>query len=461
VRFSGGSASRSAARRDVGATSTSPRRGVGGRWPRLLILAAALLTHPAAAAEGSASAGAPLATSPMSAATGVAPTPGPQLIQTVTTTLRVRDVDAALANIAARAASAQWRIEERSEGELVLRVPPADLEAARHALGELGLVIDHRGRTEDVTARLADLTAARQSAARRHERLLALQDPQRSVDEALALSDALAETEDELASLDRERAELLGDVAEARLVVRCLAVGPPAEPIPAVELPFRWLQWTNEDALRAPARSPARRGTVESMLDVGMHLELSRLTNRPEPGRDPVAVGGAVRSRMFPEMKPLGIALGFDLAMGGGAGFSHEVDFLVGVSGALSPWLSCGVLTGASGRAWTGGRIPAAWELPAEVVSAFELADWGRLLVQIRPQWIPRRDHPRQVEGAFGGVDETLVRVTLAAAPLAGKDHLEDGALRLGVAYQDLLGESLATVFVGWGIGAVDRRHRY
>jgi len=388
-------------------------------------------------------------------------------------TLRARDVPGAVTALLARARAAGWRLQERADARVVLRLPPEQLLAARLALRELGTEIDHESLTEDVTGALAELEARQRSAAAARARLLALQGPGRSVDEMVQLTRAVELVDDALASATRERQRLEREVAEATLAVTFVpAVPPDQEAIPAVRLPFPWLERTHEDALygRGAPSEPARPGeareprrerrSIETFPEISMLLELARLRDRPHPDESAWALGGALRARALVGTKPVGLAMGFDVGLAGGEGFAHDLDLLGGIAGAVNSWLAVGLLSGPAGRAWTGGRVPAAWEIPLELATALDFGHEGRFLLQVRPQWIPRETSTRRDGSSLGFADELLVRATLATAVVSPHEDVEEGGLRLGFAYHELMDTHLVTFCVGWGAGETDHWYR-
>jgi len=295
----------------------------------------------------------------------------PRLITTESLTLRARDVDRAVAALLARAVAAGWRLEERADSRVVLRLPPDALPAARAALRELGVESGHQSRTRDVSGELADLEARQRAAEAALARLLALQGPHRSVDEVVALTRAADQVLDELTTATRERQQLERAVAEATLEVTFVPAGPPAaEAIPTVRLPFPWLERTHEDALRdldepseppepgEPGEPGPRRRSIESFPELSMLLEYWRLRDRPHPDENAWALGGALRARALAGTKPVGFAMGFDVGLAGGEGFAHDLDLLAGVAAAVNSWLAFGLMSGPAGRAWTGGASP-------------------------------------------------------------------------------------------------------
>ncbi len=424
-------------------------------------------------ATGHAAAEEPAPTHRARTATPAATAPAPRLVTREQVTLRTRDVAGAISALLARAREAGWRLQEREDERVVLRLPPEQLLAARLALRDLGTEIEHESLTQDVTGALAELEARERSATAARARLLTLQGPGRSVTEMVQLTRAVEVADDALASATRERQRLEREVAEATLAVTFVPALPPEqEAIPAVRLPFPWLERTHEDALydRGAPSEPGRSGegreprrrrrSIEAFPEASMLLEVARLPDRPHPDESAWMLGGALRTRALVGTKPVGLAMGFDVGLAGGEGFAHDLDLLGGIAGAVNSWLAFGVLSGPAGRAWTGGRVPAAWEIPLELATALDFGHEGRFLLQVRPQWIPRDTSTRRDGSSLGFADELLVRATLATAVVSPDEDVEEGGLRLGFAYHELMGTHMVTFCVGWGVGETDHRYR-
>lgn len=431
--------------------SEAGSRARGGCWrlPRFVLVgfcAVATMTSPAPAAERE------------GVAAEEAHAGQPRLVVVGTVTLRVVEPAGASEALLEAGARAGWQVVTASAERVEFRLPPDELSSAAAVLRGLGQVTMARTSVREADEELAALDAERRSLVASRDRLLALQRPALPVEEAMALLHALERRRLDLAVLEAERARLLQAAAAATLVVELEPEATPRpETIPQGRLPFPWLERTHAAALHAPSVSEPRPGRLRSMLDLGLGLELARRVDRPQPGDRAHVAGAALRFRGFPEMTPLGIGLGFDAALSGGAGVAYELGVLAGFGGSFAPWATVGLLGGIGGRSWSGGRVPAAWELPLELVTAFELGRWGRLSLQVRPQWIPGPREPRRRGDVAGIVDELLVGGQLSLAQLAGNRRLEEGAVRLGVTYFETMDVGTWLFGLGLGFGASDR----
>jgi hypothetical protein len=385
---------------------------------------------------------------------------GPQLISTTTVTLAVTDPEAAATSILALSQRVGGQPPGRGASQIEVRVPRERMPEVLDQLRQLGTELARSGAVRDVSGELADLESRIRAAEETRERLLQLRAGGHSVDDSLLV-------EQQLSALDTALAELRFTLSTTRRQVELgtIHVGlvsdtpPPPEALPQLQLPFPWLQRTGLGALQSPppAQEERHREVLDSMIDGGVQAEL--LTLDGLPGRaDPSWAGvGAVRFRGLAPGWPLSLAVGFDAGLGGGTGFTYDLDLLIGAGSSVARWMGFGLLSGAAGRSWTGARVPAAWEVPAELFVTFELGDWGRLLLQARPQWIAPRIEARHDGSHLGFADELVLRSTLALAPALGHSYLDDGALRVGFAYHELRDTQMWTFVLGWGGGESDR----
>ena len=144
--------------------------------------------------------------------------PGVQaLIRTVSLTVRVKDVNAAV-EAAARAATtaggvvATSRVDmaghaEDSVAQLVLRVPNDDLDEVTASLRGLGALLRSDGTTQDVTAEVADVDSRVETQRRSLARVRALLDDATALADVVTLESELAKRESDLEALQaRQRA---------------------------------------------------------------------------------------------------------------------------------------------------------------------------------------------------------------------------------------------------------------
>ena len=386
----------------------------------------------------------------------------PRLVQRTRLTLCVPNREAAVDQIVTIATQGGASPPERHDQRVILRVPVARASEVLDRLQQLG---DRRALASeaiDVSAPLADLEAELSVLRAARARLLALRPSGAPVADQLRIERQVAEVDGRIAKCSLRLAQYARDTAQVEVVVVLeIESSPPPEPIPVPRLPFPWLRRLGLGSLEQPQPSSRERprAVLDAMLDLGLYMEGSRANDLPHPDDQSYSVLGALRIRGKAPGRPVSLALGLDAAFGGGTGFADELDALLGLGSGIGRRVSFGLLSGLAGRSWTGGRVPAAWEIPAELFVATDLGDWGRILLQARPQWIlpasKRASSPRSIVG-----DELLLRGTVAIAPLAGARHLEDGSLRLGLAVHEIQATQLWTVIVGWGAGFTDVHYR-
>ncbi len=389
----------------------------------------------------------------------------PTLVSRTQVTIAAQDRGTTIRSLVALAERRGGFPPQRSSAGVELRVPRAQLLQVLAEIRQLGTELAHHAEVRDVSGELADLDSQIASVAASRQRVLALQASGRSTDDSLLVERQVDHLDGQLADLELARSQLQRDVDLATVQVHLAVDEPPApEALPSPRLPFQWLQNTSLGSLQNPpqAEGEQERGAViNSMIDGGLQAELLYLDDTPERDHSSWAGGGAMRFRGSPPGWPLAAAVGMDIGLAGGNGFAYDLDFLLGLGSSASRWLSFGLLSGAAGRSWSGGRVPAAWEIPAELFVNIQLGDLGRLLLQARPQWIGPRIEARQNGSRLEFADELVLRGTLALAPLAGHDDMNDGALRLGLAYHELRDTQLWTVVFGWGGGEFSTTSRY
>lgn len=111
-----------------------------------------------------------------------------------------------------------------------------------------------------------------------------------------------------------------------------------------------------------------------------------------------------------------GVRLYGELGLGLGGGFAWRTGLLLGSSLWVSPRLGTSLLVGIEGDALTGGRLPAAAQVP------FELAvHAGPLSLYGRPSLVLGRNNPRQDGAAFGDELDLGVGIGLGRVGLRGE----------------------------------------
>jgi hypothetical protein len=158
-----------------------------------------------------------------------------EIVYTGEISLRVRDVERALAD-ATRSVEAAGGSLFRQRSDLdgrravtaVFKVPPERFTAVLDALGELGTVRQRQVDASDVTGQVVDLEARAAAARTSVERLRALLAESGTVGDLLTVERELATREGQLESLDGQLAALRDRVERATVTVRFNAPARPA-----------------------------------------------------------------------------------------------------------------------------------------------------------------------------------------------------------------------------------------
>lgn len=155
------------------------------------------------------------------------------IVRTAALSVEAENVDAAADAVLALATTYNGRVdgdlrhdtEERRTAQIVLRVPPEDLDTVIAAIVDLGEEINREIRGEDVTTVKADVDARVTSLTASVARLQELMSMSGSVADLVALESALAYREQELASLQAQQRALNDQISLATLTVSLSAPG--------------------------------------------------------------------------------------------------------------------------------------------------------------------------------------------------------------------------------------------
>ncbi|HEX6755553.1 MAG TPA: DUF4349 domain-containing protein [Mycobacteriales bacterium] len=196
----------------------------------------AVAPNPAAKPDESArdSSGAPDAGS---AATGVPDLPR-ALIRTADITVKVDDVGAAArtAQDYARAAGGGVAGDNRAgtgrdaRADLILKVPPAQLDGSLDRLGGLGEEVGRASSTQDVTEDVADVDVRVRSMQASIARVRAILSQATRIGDVVAVEGELSRRTTELESLQARQRALAGQTSLATVTLHLLAKGSPATP---------------------------------------------------------------------------------------------------------------------------------------------------------------------------------------------------------------------------------------
>jgi hypothetical protein len=349
-------------------------------------------------------------------------------------------------------------LEARAGQRVVVRVPPAKLRELSAVFIELGAIKSQSASAEDASEKAADLVAALRAAGEHKKRLEGLLASARSVDESLLVERRLAEIEQKASALRTELATLTRRAAAVR--VEITLVSPPVEPIPSVELPFPWLRTLSGAELRNPSAQPEDPSDADGIYknaDLALELEGRLLRHRPSADEVSRALALVLRLRGA-RTEPVGFAGGYDVKLGGLDGVVYEMRGLGGLSTAIGSVLTIGLLGGAGVSGWTGDRVPSSLEIPVELFTLVDFGDAVRLSLFAQPRWTVTREVRR--DGAEHGLwaDELALGGALLIPQIFGAERVDEGGLRLGFEYTELLSHAMYGVSVGLGFGIPSRR---
>ena len=342
------------------------------------------------------------------------------------------------------------------KGQLVIvRLPPGALEGALEAVEDLGEVTARKASARDATLERAQIEADIRGAERSRARVAALVSRTKNVDEALVVERRLAAMDARIDQLKQSKRALDRRAVMIELHV-LLQRRRPITRIPRTQLPFAWLGSLSLPILldnRAEPVRPPR--SLESNVDIALQLELPFLVDRPK--RDETSNAGIAAMRMRgSDTDPVGFAAGVDAAIGGGQGFVYELGFLVGLGTAVGDFLTLGALGGVGVSGWTGDRVPSSIELPAELFTLVDIDESVRLALYSQIRWTPTSDARQEGAQLTALTDEIDFGGALIVPWLFDNSRLEQGGMRLGFEYSELVGSKRYLFSLGIGFGLPD-----
>lgn len=365
----------------------------------------------------------------------------------------VPDLDGAAEAATAAARDAGGSLQTRNGGQLVFAIPEARAGEFARRVALLGEVQRESGSSEDVAFRAADLESAARAARARRAELEQLRARAASASDGLLVEQRIAQIDAALATAERELRLLRQQALRVKFVVELLEK--PVEPLPTVNLPFPWLATLSGQDLAYPSRPEPEADSepgIASNVDMSLSLEGRRLADRPAPDEDSRALLLALRLRAA-RTDPVGIAAGYDASLGGFDGFVYEFRGFLGLGTAAGNWFTLGLLGGVGVSGWTGDRVPISLELPVELFTLIDLGAVGRLSMFAQPRWALTSEARR----AGTGPGEIAHEYTLGGAVLLpfvfGNDDVDEGGLRLGFEYGEVLESPVYSVNVGIGFG--------
>jgi hypothetical protein len=379
------------------------------------------------------------------------PPAAPALARAESLSIEVADVEAAATRVTELAREHGGELQLRQDRRLTLRVPPERFEGLVEKVSALGHIAARSASTRDLSAERADAEAALAGAERARQRLAQMKSG--DVQSGLLVEQRIAELE---AQIRQQRAALARLEQDARWVavdVTLVGLGR-VEPVPEHRLPIPWLQTLSPNSLHSPPPPEAPAPPIRADLDMAMNLELRWLVERPEPEAASAAAAAGFHTRGA-ITDPVGFAFGTDFYVGGWHGFVFGVGLGAGLGISVGSVLTLGLIGGLRYDVWTGDRLPSALMTPAELFASVDLDDTARVLLFTQLAWsltsTDRDDGAKLLEIS----DELSLGGAVLLPAGLGQDRIQDGGLRLGFVYSELLGTHMYTVTVGVGAGLV------
>jgi hypothetical protein len=373
-------------------------------------------------------------------------------------TLSIEHADKVAEALLDKARKVGGQLEERKGNRLVLGVPGPRLGELEALIAELGEIKSQSAGTSDVALEVADLEAALRAVQQQRASLESMLGRARSVDESLLVERRLAEVEQKAIAL-RTKLHAVRRLAAGVRVAITLAPRP-VEPIPGVQLPFPWLSTLSEAELRNPSVPPDEpfdSGGIDGNVDMALELEGRQMRDRPE--RDDVSRALALVLRLRgARTDPVGFAGAYDVKLGGLDGVVYEMRGLAGLGTSIGGALTLGLLGGAGVSGWTGERVPSSLEIPLELFVLVDFGDALRFSAFAQPRWTVTRDARR--DGAEHGLfaDELALGSALLLPQVFGQNDVDEGGLRVGFEYTELLATKMYSLTLGIGFGFPSRR---
>lgn len=348
-------------------------------------------------------------------------------------------------------------LESRTGSAFVIRVPEPKLRELFVLFAELGEIKSQTASAEDASLQASDLEAALRAAEQQRAGLQALLGRARSVDESLLVERRLAEVEQKTSALRTQLSALRQRATAVRLEIALLEK--PVEPIPGVRLPFPWLSTLSSSELMSPsarAEDPSDTDGIEKNADMALELEGRMLRDRPAPDDTSRALVLALRLRGV-RTDPVGIAAGYDVKIGGFNGVVYEMRGMGGLGTAIGSVLTLGLLGGVGVSGWTGDRVPSSLEIPVELLALLDIGEALRLSLFAQPRWTVTREARR--DGAEHGLaaDELALGGALLLPQVFGEERINEGGLRVGIEYTELLSTQMYSLTIGVGFGMPSR----
>ncbi len=345
-------------------------------------------------------------------------------------------------------ASRYGRLARDSDTLVEMDVPPNEVDAVLRAIRGLGEVRSRRATTTDISQRLEQARGALRVASASHERMLRLR--------ATGVQDGLAlERARNSAAREAERRRTQVRELERRTTVARIRVDltlPRAERIKPAELPIPWLESIGPASLHDPSRIKRKRyRELRNYFDGAFRLEGIHADKAGELPENLNVLNAALNMRVMGEATPIGIFGGVDAALGGGSGFSYELQLMIGLGVVIGERFGIGVSSGPGVEGVT-TTVPFGVTFPIELAASIDLTRLIATKLTLREGWVVAADERKEGSNLapFGDELSGALHVVVANRDREGGYSEARDGFELGFEYRELMGAQAYIVTMGY-----------
>lgn len=391
--------------------------------------------------------------------------PSDQMLEvTGSLSLRVQELDEAVASLETLLPSLGARLRDRRDTELVFEVERARYAEAMDRVSALGVELDRSVDMVDRTPEYIETLALLRSAQQTRNRIGSLHQGTSGVKDPLTVEGALRQWDDRIAGLDRalKRISRVTDNAIVRVSFQP-TVGVIRDEVPSFELPFPWLAELELDRLldlesHGEPEPEDDDESVSAAAQMDLHLKVHRASEEVPFGGNETAASAGMTMRGVGETTPVGFAAGMDLELGGGfsGGFLYEYRLLAGLGTGISEYVAIGVVSGIGIGGLTGDHVPFGLDIPVEVFAGVELGGLMRVSSWARSSWILASEDRQDGSEAAPFGDELAAGGSLLFGGRTGSYSHDRTGLAISGAYRELMGTHVYEASIGFGLSFLE-----
>ncbi|MEZ4221964.1 MAG: hypothetical protein R3B13_13610 [Polyangiaceae bacterium] len=370
------------------------------------------------------------------------------LARTVRMTLRVDRAEeghAALREVASR----YGRLYREDQTLVVMDITQQNEDAARRSIAQVGEVVDERRSTQDVSDRIERERALLRAAVSSQERLLRM--TAGNVSDGLALERARADAAQQVETQELTVREWERRSQFTRFELRLQFT--PVDEVRPSKLPFDWLDTVNARILADPGGVERRdRRELRNLLDGAFRLEGVHAERRGELPKNLNTLSATVDMRILGEATPVGIFGGVDAGLGGGSGFSYDLQLMLGGGIPFGQRFALGVASG-PGIDGVTSTIPFGVTFPVELFLSWDVSSFIAAKARAQSSWVLAAEARKNGTDLFPFADELRGGVYVIAAERdreGGYSEARDG-VELGFEYRELMGAQAFVLTLGYG----------